>query len=239
MKKNVYVSLILSLLMLNLFNIAGCQQSGKSLKTQKDKISYSIGADIGNNLKKQSIDIDPNFLTMGLKDAYAGNKTALTDEEMKQVIMEFQQEMMAKQEETNKKSGDKNKADGEEFLAKNKTKPGVKTLPDGLQYKIITEGTGAKPKATDVVVVNYAGTLIDGTEFDSSYKRGQPAAFPVNGVIKGWTEALQLMNVGSKWELYIPSALAYGEQGAGGTIGPNSVLIFTVELIDIQKEKKK
>ncbi|OGS32456.1 MAG: hypothetical protein A2474_07775 [Elusimicrobia bacterium RIFOXYC2_FULL_34_12] len=239
MKKNVVISVILSFFMLNLFTIAGCQQSGKNLKTKKDKVSYSIGVDIGNNLKSQGLDIDSDVLAKGLIDAYSGKKISLTDEEIKQAITELQQEMMAKQEEKSKESGDKNKNIGEEFLAKNKTKPGVKTLPSGLQYKIITEGTGAKPKATDTVVVNYSGTLIDGTEFDSSYKRGQPATFPVNAVIKGWTEALQLMKTGSKWELYIPSELAYGDRGAGNTIGPNSVLIFTVELIDIQKPASK
>ena len=204
------------------------------LKDQKDKVSYSIGTDIANNLKKQSIDVDPDLLARGIKDAYSGSKPLLTEKEVHDTLTAFQKEMMAKMQEKQKKMGDKNKLDGEAFLAENKKKEGVKALPSGLQYKVITEGTGKSPKATDTVTVNYKGTLIDGTEFDSSYRRGQPVSFPVNGVIAGWTEALQLMKEGSKWQLFIPSNLAYGEKGAGNTIGPNAVLIFEVELISIK-----
>jgi FKBP-type peptidyl-prolyl cis-trans isomerase FklB len=147
----------------------------------------------------------------------------------------FQKEMMAKREQAGKEAGAKNKVEGEAFLAENGKKEGVVTLPDGLQYKILKEGDGAKPKATDTVTVHYRGTLISGTEFDSSYKRKEPVSFPVNGVIAGWTEALQLMKVGSKWQLFIPSTLAYGERGAGPDLGPNATLIFEVELISIGK----
>lgn len=206
------------------------------LSTKKDKASYAIGVNIGkglkDNLKKDNVDIDPAILARGLKDALAGDKELLTDDESKAVLAELQNEMRAHQQEASAK---KSQA-GVAYLAANKDKPGVVVLPSGLQYKIITPGTGPKPTAADTVVCNYRGTLIDGTEFDSSYKRGQPATFPVSQVIKGWTEALQLMPVGSKWELYIPSSLAYGERGTpnGGPIGPNETLVFEVELMSIQ-----
>ena len=204
------------------------------LKSDKEKLSYSIGMDIGGKLKQQSIDVDPELLAKGLKDSFGGGKTILTEDEARQALMEFQQRQMAKQAETMRILGEKNKADGEKFLAENAKKEGVKTLPSGLQYKEITPGKGKSPKSTDTVTTNYRGTLIDGTEFDSSYKRGQPATFPVSGVIPGWTEALQLMKEGGKWELYLPSNLAYGERGAGKEIGPNATLIFEVELISVQ-----
>ena len=205
------------------------------LKTKKDKVSYAIGLDMGNNLKKSDLEIDPDILARAIKDVMSGGKTLMTDQEAKETLMALQKEIQAKQQERNKAIGEKNKKDGDEYLAKNKKKAGVKTLPSGLQYKVITEGKGKSPKASDTVTVNYAGTLIDGTEFDSSYKRGQPVSFPVGGVIKGWTEALQLMKEGSKWQLVIPSDLAYGEQGRPG-IPPNSVLIFEVELISIKAQ---
>lgn len=209
-----------------------------SLKTQKDRVSYSIGQSIGNNvkndLKSQSIDVNPDALAAGIRDAVAGSRARMTEKEMQETLAIFQQESMAKQMEMMKKSGGKNKKEGDAFLAANKKKTGVKTLASGLQYKVEKEGTGRKPKATDTVTVNYKGTLIDGTEFDSSYKHGQPATFPVNGVIAGWTEALQLMKVGSKWQLFIPSNLAYGEQGSPPSIGSNSTLIFEVELLSIK-----
>jgi FKBP-type peptidyl-prolyl cis-trans isomerase FklB len=209
-------------------------QENLVLKNQKDKISYIIGMDIGTNLKKQSIDIDSNILAKGVKDALAGTKPLLTEQEIQETMMAFQKEMMAKQEEI----GKKNKKEGETFLAENKKKEGVKTLPSGLQYKVIKAGTGKKPKLSDTVTAHYRGTLIDGTEFDSSYKRGQPATFPVSGgMIPGWTEALQLMEEGAKWQLFIPSNLAYGEKGAGRDIGPNATLIFEIELVSIQEKK--
>jgi len=204
------------------------------LKTDKEKLSYSIGMDIGGKLKQQSLDVDTELLAQGLKDSYVGGKTILTEDEARQAFKEFQQKQMAKQAEAMRVQGEKNKADGERFLAENAKKEGVKTLPSGLQYKEITPGKGKSPKATDTVTTNYRGTLIDGTEFDSSYKRGQPATFPVSGVIPGWTEALQLMKEGAKWELYLPSSLAYGERGAGKEIGPNAALIFEVELISVK-----
>ena len=204
------------------------------LKSDKEKISYSIGMDIGGNLKRGSVEVDPDLLAKGLKDSYGGGKTILTEDEARKTITELQKALMAKQAETMQKLSEKNKADGEKFLAENGKKEGVKTLPSGLQYKEITPGTGKSPKATDTVTTHYKGTLIDGTEFDSSYKRGQPATFQVSGVIPGWTEALQLMKEGAKWRLFVPSVLAYGERGAGREIGPNATLIFDVELISVK-----
>jgi FKBP-type peptidyl-prolyl cis-trans isomerase FklB len=206
-----------------------------TLKTQKDKASYAIGLNIGKSMHKDSVDIDPSILLRGLKDGLAGSKPLLTDDEARAAMVTLQSEMRKKQEEKMLVQGEANKKEGETFLADNKTKDGVVTLPSGLQYKILKEGTGPKPVATDTVVCNYKGTLLDNTEFDSSYKRGQPATFPVSGVIKGWTEALQLMPVGSKWQLFIPSELAYGARGGpGGGIGPNATLIFEVELMSVQ-----
>ncbi len=203
------------------------QEKSPQLKDQKDKVSYSIGMNIGFNLSKQKVDINPDILAAGIKDAVAG-KPQLTQDQVKDVMAQFEKDMEQKQ----KQAGEKNKADGAKFLEDNKKKPGVKTTSSGLQYKVEKEGTGAPPKPTDMVTVNYRGTLIDGTEFDSSYKRGQPATFPVNGVIKGWTEALQLMKVGSKYQLWIPSNLAYGERSVSPELGPNATLIFEVELTD-------
>ncbi len=208
------------------------------LKTQKDKASYAIGMNIAMGIQKQSIDVDANIVARGLKDALAGGKTLLTDDEATAAMKDLQAEMKKAQEEKMQLAGDANKKEGDAFLAANKAKEGVVTLPSGLQYKILTEGAGPKPTASDSVVCNYRGTLINGTEFDSSYKRGQPATFPVGQVIKGWTEALQLMPVGSKWQLFIPSDLAYGPRGAGRDIGPNAALIFEVELISIQAKKQ-
>ena len=211
------------------------------LKNDKEKISYSIGMDIGGNLKRGSVEVDPDMLARGLKDSYVGGKTILTEDEARQAIADFQKTLMAKKAETMQKLSEKNKADGEMFLAENGKKEGVKTLPSGLQYKEIAPGAGKSPKATDTVTTHYKGTLIDGTEFDSSYSRGEPAQFRVNGVIKGWTEALQLMGVGSKWQLFVPSEIAYGKSGSGAAIGPNATLIFEVELISIDPiaEKKQ
>jgi len=209
------------------------QLGAQDLKSQKEKISYIIGMDIGKNLKNQSVDIDQAAFAKGIKDALSGGKSSLTDEEIRQTMAAFQKEMAAKAQAL----GEKNKKEGEAFLAENKKKKGVITLPSGLQYKIITAGKGKNPKATDTVTVQYRGTLIDGTEFDSSYRRGQPATFSVNGVIAGWTEALSLMQEGAKWQIFVPSNLAYGEKGAGGQIGPNTTLIFEIELVSIQEKK--
>jgi FKBP-type peptidyl-prolyl cis-trans isomerase FklB len=221
-----------------------------ALETRKDKFSYALGMNIGTGysqgLKKQSVEFDPNLVAQGLKDAMTGAKTRLTEQEAQAVLQEVQAEVRKAQEEKIKaqqeqaeKAGAANKAEGEAFLTANKAKEGVITLPSGLQYKILKEGTGPKPAATDTVICNYKGTLINGTEFDSSYKRGKPATFPVTGVIKGWTEALQLMPVGSTWQLFIPSSLAYGERGTGADIGPNATLIFEVELLSIQEKPKE
>ncbi len=207
------------------------------LKKQKDKVSYIIGMEIGKNFKKQSIDIDPDILVKGIKDAISGGKPLLTEQEVQETMVTFQKEMMAKQEELAKKLGEKNKKEGEAFLAEIKKKEYVITLPCCLQYKVGKAGTGKKPKLTDTVMTQYRGTLIDGTEFDSSYRRGQPVSFPVTGVIPGWTEALQLMEEGAKWQLFIPPNLAYGERGAGRDIGPNATLVFEIELISIQEKK--
>jgi FKBP-type peptidyl-prolyl cis-trans isomerase len=204
------------------------------LKTPKDKASYAIGLNLGKNLHRDSVEVDPNILLRGLRDALADRKPLLTDEEAKAAMVAIQSDLRKKQEAKMEMAGEGNKKLGEVFLTENKTKDGVVTLPDGLQYKILKEGTGPKPSATDSVVCNYKGTLIDGTEFDSSYKRGQPATFPVGQVIKGWTEILQLMPVGSKWQIFVPSDLGYGLRGAGGSIGPNSTLIFEIELLSIQ-----
>jgi FKBP-type peptidyl-prolyl cis-trans isomerase FklB len=207
------------------------------LKSQKDKMSYIIGMDLGKNFQRQAIDIDADILAQGIKDGVSGAKGLLSEQEIKETLAAFQAEMMAKQADLAKSRGEKNKKEGEAFLAENQKKEGVKTLPSGLQYKVIQPGTGNSPKLTDEVTAHYRGTLIDGTEFDSSFRRGKPETLPVNGVIPGWTEALQLMQVGAKWQLFVPSSLAYGERGAGQNIGPNATLIFEIELISIQEKK--
>jgi FKBP-type peptidyl-prolyl cis-trans isomerase FklB len=219
---------------------ACAQQTSLELKTQKEKASYAIGMNVGMNMagnfKQNGIEVDTAILLRGLNDALAGGKLLLTDEEAKAAITALQQESKAKHEAQQKNLGEANQKEGETFLANNKTQKGVVTLPSGLQYKVEKQGDGPKPIATDTVVCNYQGTLINGKEFDSSYKRGQPATFPVTGVIKGWTEILQLMPVGSKYQVFIPSELAYGGRGAGADIGPNATLIFEIELLSI-KEK--
>ena len=211
-------------------------KSTLTLTTPKDKASYGIGLNIGKGMKKDSIDIDPNILFQGFKDGFSGNKQLLTDDEIKSVLTALQAHVRQMQDERTKQLGETNKKEGEAFLAANKDKPGVVTLPDGLQYKIISPGTGPKPEASDTVICNYRGTFIDGTEFDSSAKTGKPATFNVSQVIHGWTEALQLMPVGSKWQLFVPSEMAYGARGASTQIGPNAMLIFDVELLSIQSK---
>lgn len=209
-------------------------QTKVDLKTENDKVSYAIGMDIGSKLTQQGLKLSPKLLTKGLSDAMNGGKTLLTDAEAKEVLVAFQMEMRKKQMAKQKVKGATNKKEGEAFLAKNKTKKGVITTASGLQYKVIKKGSGKKPTASNQVVAHYKGTLINGKEFDSSHKRGTPVTFGVTGVIKGWTEVLQLMKEGAKYMVYIPSALAYGERGAGKMIGPDSTLIFEIELIEVK-----
>jgi FKBP-type peptidyl-prolyl cis-trans isomerases 1 len=229
MKKLIAVALVLSI-----FSSMVIAQKKGTPKTKKEKISYSIGVNIGKNMKTQGIDLDQGLLTQGIKDGLNSSKTAMSDKDMEATMTAFQQEMMGKMQAKQKVDGEKNAKEGEAFLAANKKKEGVVTLPSGLQYKILKSGDGPKPTKEQTVKCHYRGTLIDGTEFDSSYKRGEPTEFPVGQVIKGWTEALQLMPVGSKWQLFIPSDLAYGPNGAGQMIGPNATLIFDIELISIK-----
>jgi FKBP-type peptidyl-prolyl cis-trans isomerase FklB len=205
------------------------------LETPKSRISYTIGVNIGQDFKNQQMDVDTDVLLMGLKDSLDGKELKLTDEEMIAEIQAFQKEMQAKMVAEMEAATIKNKAEGEAFLAENANKEGVVVTESGLQYKVLEAGEGDSPGAADVATVHYRGTLIDGTQFDSSYDRGQPATFPVGGVIAGWTEALQLMKPGAKWQLTIPAELAYGERGAGQDIGPNATLLFDVELISVEK----
>ncbi len=205
------------------------EEKSPQLKDQKDKVSYSIGLNIGFNLGRQNVQVNPDLLAAGIKDAIAG-KPQLNTDQVKEVMAAFEKDMQQKQ----KAAGEKNASEGAKFLEENKKKEGVKTTASGLQYKVIKEGTGPQPKETDTVTVNYRGTLINGTEFDSSYKRGQPATFPLNGVIKGWTEGLQLMKTGSKYQVFVPPNLAYGDRNVGPDIAPNSTLIFEVELLGVK-----
>ena len=206
------------------------QEQAPQLKDLKDKASYSIGLNIGTNFKKQNVELNPDALLAGIKDAVSGKKPALSETEQHDVMNTWSKELADKQ----KAMADKNAEAGKKWLEDNKKKDGVKTTASGLQYKVVKEGNGPQPKATDTVTVDYRGTLIDGTEFDSSYKRGQPATFPLNGVIKGWTEGLQLMKTGAKYQFFIPSDLAYGQRAMGPDIQPNSTLIFDVELKNVQ-----
>jgi FKBP-type peptidyl-prolyl cis-trans isomerase FklB len=212
------------------------QEKSPELKNDIDKVSYSIGLQVGFNfvkqnqaLKKQNVQINVDAMIAGVKDAIAG-KPQLNTDQVREVLTKFEKDMTAKVQA----SAQKNKTEGEKFLAENKKKEGVKTTSSGLQYKVLKEGNGPQPQGSDIVTVNYRGTLIDGTEFDSSYKRGEPATFPLTGVIKGWTEGLQLMKVGSKYQLWVPANLAYGERQMGPDIGPDSALIFEVELLDVK-----
>ena len=202
------------------------------LDTDKKRFSYMIGMQVGQQLKNDNIDLDEAAFMAAVKDALTDAKPQLSQQEMQATLQRVQQQRQAEEQQV----GDQNRLEGQKFLAANKSKPGVKELPSGLQYKVIKAGTGATPKATDTVEVDYRGTLINGKEFDSSYSRGQPATFPVNGVIKGWQEALQSMKEGAKWQIYVPAELAYGSRGAGSLIGPNATLIFDVELHKIKTQ---
>jgi len=227
-----------SLVLLGTMTAAHAQDkpaAAPKLKTTVEKASYAIGVNIGRDLKQNGIEVSSQLLTKGLIDAFSDGKLLLTDDEMRMAITTLQKEMTTKREAKRAIDAEKNLAVGKAFLVTNKGQPGVKTLKSGLQYKVIKAGKGTSPKATDQVKTHYEGRLINGKVFDSSYKRGEPATFPVNGVIKGWTEALQLMKPGSQWELYVPAELGYGARGAGANIGPNSTLIFKVELLEVVK----
>jgi FKBP-type peptidyl-prolyl cis-trans isomerase FklB len=231
-------------LIIMLAGLGACQKASgtaakvlkkEDLDSQKKKVSYAIGLDIGQNFKARAIDVDMDILIQGLRDAQGTGKPMLTSEEIQKVMTQFQQDMMKVEQEKRMAQGQGNKAQEEAFLKENAQKPGIKVTASGLQYKVLRAGSGPMPKESDTVKVHYRGTLLNGSEFDSSYKHNEPAVFPLKGVIKGWTEALQLMKVGSKWQIFLPSSLAYGEQGAGQVIGPNATLIFEVELLAIEK----
>lgn len=220
--------------------IAGCMilagvatgyaaEKNNSLKNIGDKMSYSIGRQIGESIRQSGLDVDLNLVLLGMQEQVAGKPDRVNDEDRQAIATEMQRQRQERQE----KQGELNLVEGKKFLDENKAKSGVKVLPSGLQYRVVAAGQGAKPSLKDRVTVQYRGTLIDGTEFDSSYKRGKPATFEVGGVIRGWTEALQMMQEGAKWQLFIPADLAYGERGAGEMIGPNATLIFDVELIKV------
>jgi FKBP-type peptidyl-prolyl cis-trans isomerase FklB len=209
------------------------------LKDPQAQIGYAIGLNLGAGLKRESVTVDPDMVARGVRDGMSGGPALMTEDQARAALGQMQADVKARREEKARHAAETNKAEGAAFLKANAAKPGVTTLPGGLQYEILTAGTGPKPKASDVVLCNYRGTLLDGTEFDSSYKRGAPDAFPVAGVIKGWTLALEHMPVGSKWRLVVPSDLAYGEKGAGDDIGPNAVLIFEVELLAIQPKGRQ
>jgi len=228
MKKTALLSLMF------LLAVTAGAQNKTELKTRLDSVSYSIGVDVARNFKIQGVDLNLDMFVKGLRDIFEGSPLRCSDSGMEAVTNTYQRELMAKQSERAAQAGAKNKAEGVAFLEANKKKPGVVTTPSGLQYKIVKAGTGRKPLMSDTIVVNYKGTLIDGKEFDSSFKRGTPATFRLGDVIRGWTEALQLMPVGSTWEIYLPSDLAYGDRGAGADIGPNATLIFEVELLAIK-----
>ena len=217
-----------------LASFAAAAQDAPELKTDKDKFSYALGMNFGENFRKQGLELDPAVFAKAFAESFSGGKTAMTDQDMKAVLTAASQEIRKKQAAVQAEKAEQAQKEGDAFLAANKTKEGVMTLPSGLQYKILKAGTGEKPTPEDTVVCNYKGTLINGTEFDASEKHGGPATFPVKGVIAGWTEALQLMPAGSKWQLFVPANLAYGAQGPGD-IGPNATLIFDVELVSIQK----
>ena len=219
--------------------IAGCSKEEKQpdpstlLQSLEQKVNYTIAQNLANNFKQSGVTIEPETFALALRDVRDGTESRLSDEEMQTVMQTFQEQAMAQREEEQKKIAEENAAAGAKFLEENKAKEGVTTTESGLQYRVITEGTGAKPAATDTVTVHYSGKLLDGTEFDSSYSRNEPAVFGLNSVIPGWTEGLQLMSEGAKWELVIPSDLAYGP-GANGPIPPNSVLVFEVELLEVK-----
>jgi FKBP-type peptidyl-prolyl cis-trans isomerase FklB len=203
-----------------------------NFKTFRDQSSYAIGIDIARGLQQQGMDVDPALVARGIADALGGGKLLLTDKELQATMLQVQKDAVTKAQQNFVKLADKNKKEGAAFLAQNKNRDGVKTTASGLQYKVLKQGNGATPRKTDIVTVNYRGTFLDGTEFDSSYARNEPAKFPCDRVIGGWVEALQLMHVGDKWQIFVPSNLAYGEAGMGNDIPPNAALVFEIELLD-------
>jgi FKBP-type peptidyl-prolyl cis-trans isomerase FklB len=203
-----------------------------NFKTFKDQSSYAIGIDIARSLQQQGTDVDPNLVARGIADGLAGGKLLVTEKELQATMLQVQKDAVTRAQQNFVKLAEKNKKDGAAFLAQNKSRDGVKTTPSGLQYKILKQGNGATPRPTDIVTVHYRGTFLDGNEFDSSYRRNEPAKFPCNRVIKGWVEALQMMRVGDKWQIFVPSNLAYGEEGMGNDIPPNATLAFEIELLD-------
>jgi FKBP-type peptidyl-prolyl cis-trans isomerase FklB len=225
---------ILAAAIVLLLSFAAAAQDAPALMSDKDKLSYALGMKMAENFHKQGLDLDPAVFGKAFAESFNGGKTAMTDREMETLLAVASQQIRKKQAAQQAVKGAAAQQEGEAFLAANKTKDGVVTLPSGLQYKILKAGTGDKATLNDTVVCNYKGTFINGTEFDASEKHGGPATFPVKAVIAGWTEALQLMPVGSKWQLFVPSNLAYGANGPG-EIGPNATLIFEVELVSIQK----
>ena len=234
MKKTAFLALLGIV-----FLVSVCLAGEKTeISTENDRVSYSIGHQIGGDFKRQGVQLNPDLLVRGIQDAMKGSKPLMTEQEMRKTLLDLKKKIVTAQREEMKMAAEKNLAEGKKFLEANAKKEGVKTLPSGLQYRVIKEGAGTSPKKTDTVTVNYKGTLIDGTEFDSSYRRGKPAIFRVDGVIAGWTEGLQLMKPGAKWQLFIPPNLAYGERGAGARIGPNSTLVFEVELISVQPSEQ-
>ena len=235
MKMNMRLMLVMGLTVAS----AAAFSAQTPLSSEVDKLSYSIGVDLGKNLKKQDITIAPAAMTQGLQDGLNNGPLLMTEQEMKEVLVSFQKKLLEKQTAAFNEKANANKAKGEAFLKDNKAKPGIVTLPSGLQYKVLTQGTGVKPKADDTVVVDYTGRLIDGQVFDSTSKTGKPATFKVSQVIPGWTEVLQLMPAGSTWEVYIPAHLAYGPRSVGGPIGPNETLLFNIHLLSVKKTDAK
>lgn len=222
---------LLIILIVSILSVSACAKKDAKLETDQQKLSYAIGHNIAQNLKKQNLELDTLALSAAFEDILSGKDSRLSQEDMRNAIMGFQRKKMKERDV----KGEKNKTDGAAFLEKNKKKKGVKVTKSGIQYRVMTKGKGKKPKTADTVKVHYRGTLIDGREFDSSYKRKEPATFPLRGVIKGWQEILPMMKTGAKWHIAVPSDLAYGPRGQGSMIGPNSTLIFEIELISIEK----